>query len=118
MAGGATVSLSLRVRRAAVRVHAGLQFAAVLDAWRDRRDRQAFQRTARDAARTPAPEQAWQWDDPAPVDLLAVWIGADTASIDAAFLVIADVQADHREAAAFAAILRGNAPAQQGEQPT
>jgi hypothetical protein len=106
-----------RMRRIAVRVHAGLQFAAVLDAWRDRRDRRAFQRTARDAARA-LPEQAWEWDDPAPVDLLAVWIGADTASIDAAFLVIADVQADHREAAAFAAILRGNAPAQQGEQPT
>jgi hypothetical protein len=114
MAGGTTVSLSLRACRIAVRVHAGLQFAAVLDAWRDRR---AFQRTARDAARA-LPEQAWEWDDPAPVDLLAVWIGADTASIDAAFLAIADVQADHREAAAFAAILRGNAPAQQGEQPT
>jgi 3-polyprenyl-4-hydroxybenzoate decarboxylase len=54
----------------------------------------------------------WQWDDePERLDTLAIWIGADTASIDAAFTVLADAA----ESAEFAAIIRRHAKGRQSQ---
>lgn len=85
--------------------------ARLIGAYDNRRDRRAWQAstsgTDHDAT---AVQQTWQWDDePQRVDTLAIWSAADTASIDAAFTVIADAA----ESAEFAAIIRRHAQGRQ-----
>ena len=75
-------------------------------------DQRRFQASAKAAARAQDSYVTWQWDDePQRLDTLAVWIGADTASIDAAFTVLADAA----ESAEFAAIIRRHAKGRQSQ---
>ena len=77
-----------------------------LAAIRKHLDQRRFQASAKDSYVT------WQWDDePQRLDTLAVWIGADTASIDAAFTALADAA----ESAEFAAIIRRHAKGRQSQ---